>query len=165
MNGNHGKAGHQIEKHEIKALRNADAICFDFNREKSASGIRAIKRAEDSDNGFEQTVEVPAGFEITAYNGMGERDALTVNFGFEMIGSAKYDKRWLTVLDLLRAGDRLTILWTADNNSELVEKAGLHMDSVSIRIERPNGKRLEFHIYTQISEANSARMLRSGRWG
>ena len=165
MEGNYGKAEHQIEKHEVKALRNADAICLDFNREKSASGIRAIKRAEDSDSGFEQTVEIPAGFDITAYNGMGQREALKVNYGFEMISSAKYDPQWRTIMDLLRAGDRLTILWTADNNSQLVEKAGLHMDSVSIRIERPNGKRLEFHIHTQVSEANSARMLRSGRYG
>src|SRR3954466_11095428 len=47
---------------------------------------------------------------------------------FYMIHTAQFSAPWRTITRLLRAGDRLTLSWLADNNTDIVRDAGLHID-------------------------------------
>lgn len=78
---------------------------------------------------------------------------------FHMIHTARYHEPWTTVADLLRKGDRLTLSWTADNNTHVVRAAGLHADELRLVVDRGD-KRLTFSLGYSINPDNSARMIR-----
>ena len=74
-----------------------------------------------------------------------------------------------TVFALLRTGDQIRLGWTANNDSEAMRAADVNRDELELRIERRlrhgNPKLMTFEIESQISRDNSARMLRTNRYG
>lgn len=84
---------------------------------------------------------------------------------FHMIHTAQYDHAWLTVARLVRAGDALTLAWTADNNNDAIRQAGLCSDELHVVVGRTvKGKPVEppltFMIGRQVGRNDTARMVR-----
>lgn len=75
-----------------------------------------------------------------------------------MVRSARFHEPWKTVASLLRKGDRLTLSWTADNNTGVV-RAGLHADDLKLVIDRGDW-RMTFIIAHSVTPDDSARMVR-----
>ncbi len=68
-----------------------------------------------------------------------------------------------TIADLLRAGDVLTLNWSADNNNDNHSEAGFHCDKLRLTVTRGD-KVMTFYIASQGGPDNSARMIsRYGR--
>jgi hypothetical protein len=168
---------------QVAALRKADRVCF-FHRPKpdttgETSYINAIKARERSERDpFAQDVCVliPVDYRLTDYT---EGEENRVAYGseafnaFEMIHSAQHDDAWKTTVSLLRAGDKLTLLWargafTTQHMKESTPK--FFGDTLHLRVTRgdsaelgkygKNAKTLTFHVDTRICEDNSARMVR-----
>lgn len=84
---------------------------------------------------------------------------------FRMINTAQYDHAWLTVARLVRAGDALTLAWTADNNNGAIRQAGLCSDELHLVVDRtvkgkPVVPPLTFMIGRQVGRNDTARMVR-----
>ena len=159
---------------DLKALRQADSICFDHGAE---SGIRAIKRGKAP---FRQDIT----YTIRCRSSVRIHDD-SLDYGqrngdgaqcFAMIHSAQYDEQWRTIVDLLHVGDTLTLAWVGgDNNgyvtrSRVTEKESdgyspglgekLYHDKLFLIAMR--GKRkLSFYVADSICPNNTARMIRS----
>lgn len=137
---------------QLRTIRNADTICFDLI--DGQCDIRAIRIAEKSTSGFEETIEIPVG-------GGGRTDIT----GFEMLHTPHFHDSWKTVTSLLRAGDRITLIWSPDHHTnDLVRSAGLHADVLQLRIDRGEGqklRRLTFEISTRVGVDNRARMIQT----
>ena len=79
-----------------------------------------------------------------------------------MVSSAQYSEVWRTLASILRKGDRLTLQWVADNNTDNIRKANLHSDHLQLSVQRGE-TRLTFNLITSVCPENSARMiLRNG---
>lgn len=74
-------------------------------------------------------------------------------------GAARYSRKWRTLAEMLRGGDEVSLLWTADNNTDNIRQAGLHNDELALLVNR-RGKRLEFHVDYSVGPDNTARMIR-----
>jgi hypothetical protein len=79
---------------------------------------------------------------------------------FAMIHSASVSDRWKTIVRLLRAGDRVTLSWVANNNNGYVKEAGLYRDELRMRIDRDKSEPLVFLVEVSVCPDNSARMVR-----
>jgi hypothetical protein len=66
---------------------------------------------------------------------------------------------WRTMVDLLRAGDRLTLVWLAGNNNQYLREAELFLDEVRLAVTRGE-RRLVFPVAHTVTPDNSARMIR-----
>jgi hypothetical protein len=66
---------------------------------------------------------------------------------------------WRTVVDLLRAGDRLTLVWLAGNNNQYLRDAELFLDEVHLAVTRGE-RRLVFPVAHTVTPDNTARMIR-----
>ena len=103
----------------------------------------------------------------SAISGYTTPDASLASYGpgasaFEMIHSAKYSDTWLTIAALIRVGDYVRLRFNADGHSnEITQKAGLHVDTASVEIVRPNKRPLVFHVATRVGYDNSARMIQA----
>lgn len=73
---------------------------------------------------------------------------------------------WRTIASLLRAGDRLEMIWYRDAACNGYMKAhGLHGDRLQLVIHRKSGEKFKpmlFLIESQCCENNTARMIRRG---
>lgn len=78
---------------------------------------------------------------------------------FHMIHSGQFDPAWLTIANLIHAGDVLLLVWAADNNTGYARDNGLHFDELVIKIQR-NGKIVHtFRVAHSVTPDNSARMV------
>ena len=151
---------------DIKALKAADDVTFHTTVGES-SVIRAHKRAKLNDGwaSNESYYDINVSDSWVDYgrsygsNGPGE-----YKYAFASVSS--FDEVWHTIASLLRVGDSLWLHWVVDNNSETIEKAGLHSDELRLVVKRANAKQaLVFTVDTSICPDNSARMVRRTRWG
>jgi hypothetical protein len=79
---------------------------------------------------------------------------------FYMEHSGQYSPVWMTIANLMRAGDIIRLYWTADNNTQYVDTAGLHADELRIGIVR-NGKIVHtLSVAHSLTPDNSARMVK-----
>lgn len=83
--------------------------------------------------------------------------------------SPTVNDEWLTILQILRPGDRLALAWSANGwrNGHL-KTAGLNADHVRLRIDRGEGKRARrFYLPFDhcVCPDNSARMFTNGAHG
>jgi hypothetical protein len=78
---------------------------------------------------------------------------------FHMEHSGQYSPAWLTIATLIHAGDVLHLVWTADNNTGYARDNGLHMDELTIKIQRNNKIVHTFHVAHSVTPDNSARMV------
>lgn len=155
-----------ISKLDLAALRKADAICFDHYRKDAdmpVHRIRAIKRADVTERDpFAQDVTHNIDVNSVVY-AHGDGAHVSQWTCFEMLHTAQYDDVWMTIVGLLKVGDELTLVWTADNNNGYVNEAGLHHDQLSLRVDR-NGKRLTFKVRSSVCQNNTARTCRPAEY-
>lgn len=145
----------ELTKDQIKALKTADTVCFRriTNEDKSIKEtIELHKKVKDSPWNEEKTIII----ELTASN--------TLTFkqfdAFSMIGSCQFDNCYMSVTNILKPGDELTLSWEKDYlTSNLLKDAGLHGDVLLLKITRKNNKSLIFNINQSITLNNSARMI------
>lgn len=157
-----------LTKVDLKALRSADAICFDHYSEKGEPrrGIRAIKKVENDPWDTERTHFVPCRSHVAVY----DRDSFGASATdeakcFQMINCAQYDDYWKTIVGLLREGDEVVLKWTgANNNGYLTQaKAGgdeLYRDDLALFVRRNGSLKYSFQVSTSICPNNSARMIK-----
>ena len=154
---------------ELRALKNADTICFDYI--DGEHGIRAIKKAKNSPDGFEQTVYIPCEGEIQNFSNHSwlgrEVEKRQVVKCFASVNWPQMSLRWITVTKHLRKDDKLVLCWEAGSRSQILEEAGLTTDRLFLKVLRTSksGKWLysEYYIDDRTTSDNSpARMCRVG---
>ena len=149
---------HTLTAQDVRALRHADALCFDHTA--GDGQIRAILHADHSDTGFEQTHAIPARLSrIESYGGPdGELH------GFHMISSAKYDDIAQTLIRHLRIGSQFAFKWTRDNSSPVTREAGVVRDELRVTVQAKGAKVADtFLVGVFIGRDNTARMVQLAR--
>lgn len=141
------------DKHQIDALKKADVICFDYDGEESR--IRAILRPGDD---WTREYAVPLEVEETRIDNYSS-DGRPIRSAFHHLGSVKYDGVARTWIKFVRADSRLMVRWVRDNNSPVIEAAGLVRDEVYLTIQNGSTAR-SFLIGVQVGLDNTARMTR-----
>lgn len=144
-----------LTKQELRALRNADDIVFRFFNGKHT--IEPIRRADHSDTGFEQRIEIEVGGSV---ENLDWHSTAVVTSGFEMVNASQFNKEMRTIVGFLKVGDVLELKWVANNNSENMVRAGLVADELRLEVRR--GKKVfYFNLEYSITPANSlARLVR-----
>lgn len=152
-----------LDRDDVKALRNADAIAFRHTPEGST--IECIKKDRDEYGEKERRREITVlGTVFNGYDSDGGRSrGEEMHYGFAYFGSAQYTESWRTVASLLKVGDNLRLEFrTDDGTNGYAKTAGLHVDELYLRVERA-GKRLYFLLDVSVCQNNSARMCRATR--
>jgi hypothetical protein len=181
-----GFHGQPLTSEDIAALKDADSVVFRLTSKGSSIEAGLRKYAEDGPVIFtarEQrlytsvdhysptersriiSTDVSAsgygdgtsgGWRWNADNTSGRPDC------FEMIGSARYLHTLGTILVGLRAGDVVTLVWTADNNTDNYKAVGFHADELTLVAIDPTGKRPErtWLVAYSVGPDNTARMIR-----
>ena len=144
---------------QVKALRHASSVCFDYLGDSNTYQIRCFKRIKDSGFEYEAVVTVPATGTITCYN----EDSRKVVGAYASSLSAQYDSALRTVFSLIKVGDRLALRFLAGNNTETLAQHGLACDELQLVVRRgegPKSKTLTFNIDHRICPTHSsARMV------
>jgi hypothetical protein len=162
---------------DVAALRAADQVTF--SHYEGSATIRAYFRGNrpatariwtlfpTPEHGTERSRTVNTGASVRGYNNSGESMAMWTATEedhavtcFYFLYSAQLTETWTTIASLLRAGDTLTLLWVADNNSAHIREAGLHSDLLELRATSAKGVTRTFNVGAQVSPDNSARMIR-----
>lgn len=166
-----------LHSYQIKALRNADVICFDWLNNQPCSvpprpsggvhQVRAVLEQRNSPTGFEQSLTIDATGTVTCHRGSSSE----YKRGYAFVGSAKYVPHVQTFVHFLREGDEIVLRWVAGNNNDYVEKAGLFVDELYVGVKRTNKmtqksglvsrtvKRYEFYMASVVCKDNTARMV------
>ncbi len=144
-----------LTKEYLKALKQAETICFRLTNGKHT--IEASKKVSDGiygDHTVNADLEVDG--RITDYGKNGGE----ISEAFGYIGSAKFCPEIQTLISFLRAGDQLKLEWIANNDSEVLTKAGFCQDELKLLVTRESktGKVsvLTFHIDSQVSPIDSS---------
>jgi hypothetical protein len=166
-----------LSAEDVAALRMADTVTF--HHYQGCAFIRAYVRPsghpatrtqraqilfpEGPETSGERAREIPVSGSISGYTERGSMWHVdrtdTDAAAFHWIHSAHFVPTWVTVAQLLAAGETLTLLWIADNNSQDLRNAGLHHDALEIKAVK--GKRTRvYKICDQVTLDNSARMIR-----
>ena len=156
-----------LSRQDIAALRKADDLVF--THRDGASYIRAIKRVTDKDKQRDPWADdkehrINADVEFRDY----KNEFLHGNWSaFEMFNGAQYSRQWQTIAGFLRPLDQLTLMWTANNNSQILDEANLHNDMLRVHVKRitksNKTKNFVFLVDVRTSKNNTARMIRHGR--
>ena len=144
----------KITKEQIKAIRQADTVCFRFSEGNHT--IEASKRIKDTVFGdTTASAYIPVSGRLNAYgNKQGD-----IYEAFYYLGSCKFDPTWQTIANLMRADDDITLLWIANNDSEALTEKGVFVDELKIIITRGK-KTMTFYVYSGAYTHNSSRMCR-----
>lgn len=78
---------------------------------------------------------------------------------YEPGAAASYLDTWVTLARLLKPGDRLLLLWTADISQALFRDHGLHRDTLHLVVKRDEQK-LTFLLADRPAASHQARMIR-----
>lgn len=156
---------HIVTAQQAKALRTADAICFDTHPDKQGGQVKQIRAIfrEEGDRS-EYTVTVPV--EVVRLQDYSKDGARGDYSAFEMVMSAKYDDAWQTMARRIKAGSVLGLTWHRDNASPITEEAGIKVDMLDLKVENTvRGKRVcdTFRVRTWVGLDNSARMVKRNR--
>ena len=157
---------------QLAALRKADKVCFFHRPKPDASGETSYidcgkknKRSPIDPFAPDEThVIIPVDCRLREYTRGDDKipfDSDAWN-AFEWIGFAQSHEEWLTIVSLLRVGDKLTLHWQRGAwTTESMKNASpaFYGDSVSLIVERAKAT-LQFHIDMSVCENNSARMIR-----
>lgn len=84
------------------------------------------------------------------------------------VSMPRFDAEWATVVNFLKAGDEIHLLWEANNNNQYLDDAKLVRDELHLEVWRkghridPNiGRRVgSFLLEVYVGEPNSARLVR-----
>lgn len=156
-----------LSRLDITALKKADDIVF-IQRD-GESYIRAIKRRTDAEkekNPWSEDREhrINTDGELRDY----KSEFMQNNWSaFQMFSSAQYSRQWQTFAGFLRPLDQITLMWAANNNSQILDEAGLHNDMLRLHVKRitksNKTKNFVFLMDVTTSKNNTARMIRHGR--
>jgi len=159
-----------VSKQEIRALKNADAVCFDYI--DGESRIRAIKNGENNGSGFDQTVQVECETQLQQYtNDAAPICETRITGAYHYANGGKWNERMQTIWGSLREGDTITLQWSASTGNGYLQKAHtedgmrLFRDTLTLKIRRSlknDVKHLVFSVNESICPANSARMIKEG---
>jgi hypothetical protein len=145
----------KLSKEDIKRLKTADRICFDFYRKDNEEihQIRAIKELRDEWNS-EKTIEIPIG---SSFSGTYENE---VKSCFYMLHAPQQSRPWQTIISLLRAGDEIEVQWCKGyGDCTLLERSSITVDYLYLHIWRENGKekrdvKYSFFVDYQLSQTD-----------
>lgn len=147
---------------QAKSIRDADSVCFDHTPAEDAATtgnahgvIRAITEGHRHGATGQITVSIP--IEVSRVQDFGRSEGPYT--GFDMIGTATYDRNWRTVCRQIKAGSRIGLVWTRNNSSPLTEQAGIVVDMLDIEVQNGNVCST-YRLRTQVGLDNSARMVR-----
>ena len=150
-----------ISKTQIKALRTADKLCFDYyvRDERAISQIRAIKKTKNDIWEDEATINIPVNFEF----GKKWNEEITRCFAMLNKDSYSFHSGMLhTITSLLREYDVITLEWRQDSfTNGYQEKHNLHTDVLKLHIDRNGKRKYSFLLDTSCTEDNSARMIQA----
>jgi hypothetical protein len=151
----------ELTSADIRALKKSRSVAFHARwQDGELTESRIVGRDRDA-AGDDYTIaqlEVPS---TLSYGGGIVRQNSDVR-AYEHIGSAQFHEHWSTIVSLLRAGDRLTLVWNANGGrNELVKRAGLAVDELSVRVDRGK-RRMTFHVDAHVCAYNSARTFTLG---
>ncbi len=178
-----------LSAQDVKALRQADTVCFYYDNTRGvvvsqAVGCKRVKNAgpyEERERRHEVNVRGVVSGTGVSYGAEGYRC-------FQMIHCAQSSETWRTVVSCLKAGDVLTLRWSADGyRNGYVERArvaearrdgdpaglgeALHADALYLEVERRSPetarkasrpRKLVFLLDVSVCVDNSARMVRRG---
>jgi hypothetical protein len=169
-----------LDDDAVAALRCCDAV--DFHHTKAVRFIRATLDAIPSSRVytsreqrlFPEVRDTGAGDRariipvVSSVHGFSERndgetwtrdEARDVTCS-ALISSAHLNPLWPTLAATIRRGDVLHLLWTANDDTELLRSAGLRQDYLRLRVIRGE-RELTFGVIDQVGPANSVmRMIR-----
>ncbi len=172
---------HVLTRDDVTALRGADEVMFHYGPQ-TGSIVRAGLRGERSSGkprvysaaqqlrypntdtySDDRHRDIPCGASMFGHGHDTEPGWRAEDHpravAFEMFQNAAYNAAWRTIVELIKPGDALTLQWAADNNSDTVRKAGLHVDELRLLVRRGD-RTLTFHLQRSITPDNSARMIR-----
>ena len=145
----------KITKEQIKAIRQANDICFRFKNGEHT--IEASKRIKDTVYGDTTArADIPVSGQLHAYNPYGNKQG-DISGAFYYLGSCKFDPVWQTIISLLRADDDITLVWSANNDSEAMVDHGVFNDQLNITVVRGK-KTMEFCVFSGTYTSQTARM-------
>lgn len=160
MSENTTKAG--ISKMDLKALREADRVCF-FHQEGKGL-IRAVKTVKDKGpyDDRERTYEISTESRVRVYKSdLGSREMQDAARCFAMVYSWQ-PSEWATIASLLKEGDVLILEWVGTDNNGYLDRQGekLHHDRLRLLVKREGKRDMLFHVDDSICADNTARMVR-----
>jgi hypothetical protein len=77
---------------------------------------------------------------------------------YASVSTPSMSDHWQTLVSLLRAGDVLTLRWSASNNTDNHKSVGFHADELRVLVRRGD-KVLTFLVDYSVGPYNSARMI------
>ena len=152
-----------LTKQQIKALKSADTIVFAFKR-GNGHEIRAIRKAENTNDGFDQTVYIETMGRFSLYSdtqwGYNQTDSEPENC-YSHFGSPQYNDYLKTVFSLLREGDEIVLKWSYANNSEFMIGRQVTRDNLVVIIRRDDTDKYHFQMDDSVTNpGSSARLVR-----
>ena len=151
---------------DVKALRQADQVSFHFHQDQGS--IVATKRVKNPGpfGERERRHEFNVSSSFSGNKGSKPRQCFAMEHG------ASYSETWQTIAQSLKAGDEVTLHWSADGertgylegakvSQDNTCAAGmeLHADALYLQVRRGD-KRLSFFLSVSICPDNTARMIR-----
>jgi len=117
---------------DIKALRQATSVTFHFLTDE---GTTVTARRDTKDSVFgDSTAERHLDTEKAAFTLHGPSKGKPAKAVCSI--NAQHNELWNTVVTDLRVGDKLTPLWVANNDTEVLKEAGLHNDEFYLNVNR-----------------------------
>lgn len=163
-----------LSREDIAALRKADHVtfsrhkgeayvraCLDRHIDDTTKALRALFPKFHSERSRDRRIE--ATDRIGGYDGSRswwtDTDDNQVAC-FYMVHHPDASAEWQTIAAQLRPGDTLRLHWLAGNNSESLDRVGMHRDELRLEVTDRRGKRRTYLVAIKVGPDNSARMIR-----
>lgn len=135
---------------EIKKLmRKADSVVVRSNHSDYATIEFQVGR-----NSIVSRTELALPIAIRAFDKMGASRTVCAS-----LTSCSYSEQWLSILQVVKPGDKLSVYVVAGNNNQYLTKANLHHDEVYLQVDRKSGT-IWMKLVGGVCEHNSARIVR-----
>ena len=141
-----------LTKADVKALKTSPAVVF-----RTQDGANTIEAKLSEDNRH----IIPVYVKSSVYGREMETYKYHVSEGFAMLMSCHYHETWMTIRDLLKAGDVLTLHWIAGGKTtNYLMNHHIVGDELQLIVERGK-KKMHFVIENSVTPiTNSARLCR-----
>lgn len=149
-----------ITKEDIAAMRTAETLSFHHTDGKSK--IIASVRVENGPftGDMQRIIPCEFGQGFPSCWSMGNADQFNAYYHLHFPQS---DNAWQTIVRHLKPGKTLRLLWSASNNSQVLDQAGLHLDTLFLMVSDKENDRDSIDLYSvgvSVCANNTARMIR-----